>query len=140
MGQLYSPGGVLIFGRVMTRPKIDYTKTGTVFVKFTVLFDKSENSSGEFISCYIFAEDLVPYGKRLYRGQRIMVAGKLGQFEYTAKRGADKGKRYLGRNMVVHFLMGMVPLEQFGITPAADPNVERPPTEWEVNQHPDVYF
>ena len=144
MGQLYSPRGVIIYGRVMRRPTIDYTRNGKQYVSFRLQYDSTIDEAGaphpQSITCTIFAADLVPYGKRIYRGQRLLVAGRLTQEEYISRKGKDKGQKKMGQTVKVDFLAAMVPIDQFGIPPAPDPAVERPPNEWEINQHPDAYF
>ena len=126
----------------MGKPEIRFYRNGNQMVLFKVQHGVLPNPTKrfEYKNCVIFAEDLIPYGKRLYRGQRILVAGRLRETEYTVDKGKDKGQKRVAQQIIVEYMSAMVPLDQFGISPGPDHMVDRAPTEWEVNQHPDVYL
>ena len=144
MGQLFAPKGVLVWGRVRAKPEVGFYGSGKQYVRFRlqygVEYDNTAQPKYDVINCVIFAEDLIPYGKRIYRGQRLMVAGRYHEKEYVPKKGKNKGTAKMGQSIYVEYMTAMVPLDEFGISPGPEPGAERAPSEWEINQHPDVYL
>ena len=126
----------------MGKPTVRFFGTGRQMVAFRLQYAVKPGPPPvyESIVCAVFTEDLVPYAKRIYRGQRLLVAGRLDRKEYVVKEGKNKGEKRISQSVIVEFMQTMVPLSLFGIEPDPEPGAERPPKEWEINEHPDVYL
>lgn len=84
----------IILGRLTRDPVIKATQSGMTIARFTLavnrLNKKGQNPEADFINCVAFGKAADVIGNYVYKGQRLLVEGRIQTGSYTSKNGEKK--------------------------------------------------
>lgn len=84
----------IILGRLTRDPVIKASQSGMTIARFTLavnrLNKKGQNPEADFINCVAFGKTAEAIGNYVYKGQRLLVEGKIQTGSYTSKSGEKK--------------------------------------------------
>lgn len=84
----------IILGRLTRDPVIKVTQGGMTIARFTLavnrLNKKGQNPEADFINCVAFGKTADVIGNYVYKGQRLLVEGRIQTGSYTSKSGEKK--------------------------------------------------
>ena len=82
---------IVLLGRLTKDADIRSTQSGKVVASFTLAVDRPYTQNGkreaDFIACQIWGKSAEVLGKSVYKGQRILLEGRLQIRQYTDKNG-----------------------------------------------------
>lgn len=95
---------IILLGRLTRDPEVRYTATGKVACEFTLAVDRpyvnqNEQKEADFITCIAWGKTAEVIGNHVYKGQRLLVEGRLQIRSYDAKDGS---KRWVTEVIVNH--------------------------------------
>lgn len=83
-----------ILGRLTRDPVIKASQSGMTIARFTLavnrLNKKGQNQEADFINCVAFGKTAEAIGNYVYKGQRLLVEGRIQTGSYTSKSGEKK--------------------------------------------------
>lgn len=83
-----------ILGRLTSDPVIKASQSGMTISRFTLavnrLNKKGQNQEADFINCVAFGKTAEAIGNYVYKGQRLLVEGRIQTGSYTSKSGEKK--------------------------------------------------
>lgn len=83
-----------ILGRLPRDPVIKASQSGMTIARFTLavnrLNKKGQNQEADFINCVAFGKTAEAIGNYVYKGQRLLVEGRIQTGSYTSKSGEKK--------------------------------------------------
>lgn len=83
-----------ILGRLTRDPVIKALQSGMTIARFTLavnrLNKKGQNQEADFINCVAFGKTAEAIGNYVYKGQRLLVEGRIQTGSYTSKSGEKK--------------------------------------------------
>ncbi len=83
-----------ILGRLTCDPVIKASQSGMTIARFTLavnrLNKKGQNQEADFINCVAFGKTAEAIGNYVYKGQRLLVEGRIQTGSYTSKSGEKK--------------------------------------------------
>ena len=84
----------IILGRLTRDPIIKASQSGMVIARFTLavngLNKKGQKQEADFINCVAFGKMAEAIGNYVYKGQRLLVEGRIQTGHYTDKNGETK--------------------------------------------------
>ncbi len=84
----------IILGRLTRDPVIKATQSGMTIARFTLavnrLNKKGQNPEADFINCVAFGKTADAISNYVYKGQRLLVEGRIQTGSYTSKNGEKK--------------------------------------------------
>lgn len=84
----------IILGRLTRDPVIKATQSGMTIARFTLavnrLNKKGQNPEADFINCVAFGKTADAISNYVYKGQRLLVEGRIQTGSYTSKSGEKK--------------------------------------------------
>jgi single-strand DNA-binding protein len=84
----------IILGRLTRDPAIKTSQSGMTIARFTLavnrLNKKGQNPEADFINCVAFGKTADAIGNYVYKGQRLLVEGRIQTGSYTSKSGEKK--------------------------------------------------
>lgn len=84
----------IILGRLTRDPVIKASQSGMTIARFTLavnrLNKKGQNQEADFINCVAFGKTAEAIGNYVYKGQRLLVEGRIQTGSYTSKNGEKK--------------------------------------------------
>lgn len=84
----------IILGRLTRDPVIKASQSGMTIARFTLavnrLNKKGQNQEADFINCVAFGKTAEAIGNYVYKGQRLLVEGRIQTGSYTSKSGEKK--------------------------------------------------
>lgn len=84
----------IILGRLTRDPVIKASQSGMTIARFTLavnrLNKKGQNQEADFINCVAFGKTAEAIGNYVYKGQRLLVEGRVQTGSYTSKSGEKK--------------------------------------------------
>lgn len=84
----------IILGRLTRDPVIKASQSGMTISRFTLavnrLNKKGQNQEADFINCVAFGKTAEAIGNYVYKGQRLLVEGRIQTGSYTSKSGEKK--------------------------------------------------
>lgn len=84
----------IILGRLTRDPVIKASQSGMTIARFTLavnrLNKKRQNQEADFINCVAFGKTAEAIGNYVYKGQRLLVEGRIQTGSYTSKSGEKK--------------------------------------------------
>lgn len=84
----------IILGRLTRDPAIKASQSGMTIARFTLavnrLNKKDQNPEADFINCVAFGKTAEVIGNYVYKGQRLLVEGRIQTGSYTSKSGEKK--------------------------------------------------
>ncbi len=84
----------IILGRLTRDPVIKASQSGMTIARFTLavnrLNKKGQNPEADFINCVAFGKTADAIGNYVYKGQRLLVEGRIQTGSYTSKSGEKK--------------------------------------------------
>lgn len=84
----------IILGRLTRDPDIKVSKSGMTIARFTLAvnrgYKKDQKQEADFISCVAFGKTAEAIGNYVYKGQRLLVEGRIQTGSYTSKSGEKK--------------------------------------------------
>lgn len=84
----------IILGRLTRDPVIKASQSGMTIASFTLavnrLNKKGQNQEADFINCVAFGKTAEAIGNYVYKGQRLLVEGRIQTGSYTSKSGEKK--------------------------------------------------
>lgn len=84
----------IILGRLTRDPVIKASQSGITIARFTLavnrLNKKGQNQEADFINCVAFGKTAEAIGNYGYKGQRLLVEGRIQTGSYTSKSGEKK--------------------------------------------------
>lgn len=84
----------IILGRLTRDPVIKASQSGMTIARFTLavnrLNKKGQNPEADFINCVAFGKTAEVIGNYVYKGQRLLVEGRIQTGSYTSKSGEKK--------------------------------------------------
>lgn len=84
----------IILGRLTRDPVIKASQSGMTIARFALavnrLNKKGQNQEADFISCVAFGKTAEAIGNYVYKGQRLLVEGRIQTGSYTSKSGEKK--------------------------------------------------
>lgn len=84
----------IILGRLTRDPAIKTSQSGMTITRFTLavnrLNKKGKNQEADFISCVAFGKTAEAIGNYVFKGQRLLVEGRIQTGSYTSKNGEKK--------------------------------------------------
>lgn len=84
----------IILGRLTRDPIIKASQSGMVIARFTLavngLNKKGQKQEADFINCVAFGKTAEAIGNYVYKGQRLLVEGRIQTGHYTDKNGETK--------------------------------------------------
>lgn len=84
----------IILGRLTRDPVIKASQSGMTIARFTLavnrLNKKGQNQEADFINCVAFGKTADAIGNYVYKGQRLLVEGRIQTGSYTSKSGEKK--------------------------------------------------
>lgn len=84
----------IILGRLTRDPVIKASQSGMTIARFTLavnrLNKKGQNPEADFINCVAFGKTADAIGNYVYKGQRLLVEGRIQTGSYTSKNGEKK--------------------------------------------------
>lgn len=84
----------IILGRLTRDPVIKASQSGMTIARFTLavnrLNKKGQNPEADFINCVAFGKTAEAIGNYVYKGQRLLVEGRIQTGSYTSKSGEKK--------------------------------------------------
>ena len=84
----------IILGRLTRDPVIKASQSGMTIARFTLavnrLNKKGQNQEADFINCVAFWKTAEAIGNYVYKGQRLLVEGRIQTGSYTSKSGEKK--------------------------------------------------
>ena len=83
-----------ILGRLTRDPVIKASQSGMTIASFTLavnrLNKKGQNQEADFINCVAFGKTAEAIGNYVYKGQRLLIEGRIQTGSYTSKSGEKK--------------------------------------------------
>lgn len=84
----------IVLGRLTRDPAIKASQSGMTIARFTLavnrLNKKGQNPEADFINCVAFEKTADAIGNYVYKGQRLLVEGRIQTGSYTSKTGEKK--------------------------------------------------
>lgn len=84
----------IILGRLTRDPIIKASQSGMAIARFTLavngLNKKGQKQEADFINCVAFGKTAEAIGNYVYKGQRLLVEGRIQTGHYTDKNGETK--------------------------------------------------
>lgn len=84
----------IILGRLTRDPIIKASQSGMTIARFTLavngLNKKGQKQEADFINCVAFGKTAEAIGNYVYKGQRLLVEGRIQTGHYTDKNGETK--------------------------------------------------
>lgn len=84
----------IILGRLTRDPVIKVTQGGMTIARFTLAVNRlnktGQNPEADFINCVAFGKTADAIGNYVYKGQRLLVEGRIQTVSYTSKSGEKK--------------------------------------------------
>ena len=84
----------IILGRLTRDPVIKVTQGGMTIARFTLAVNRlnktGQNPEADFINCVAFGKTADAIGNYVYKGQRLLVEGRIQTGSYTSKSGEKK--------------------------------------------------
>lgn len=84
----------IILGRLTRDPVIKASQSGMTIARFTLavnrLNKKGQNQEADFINCVAFGKTAEAIGNYVYKGQRLLVEGRIQTGSYISKSGEKK--------------------------------------------------
>lgn len=84
----------IVLGRLTRDPVIKASQSGMTIARFTLavnrLNKKGQNQEADFINCVAFGKTAEAIGNYVYKGQRLLVEGRIQTGSYTSKSGEKK--------------------------------------------------
>ena len=84
----------IILGRLTRDPIIKASQSGMVIARFTLavngLNKKGQKQEADFINCVAFGKTAEAIGNYVYKGQRLLVEGRIQTGHYTDQNGETK--------------------------------------------------
>lgn len=84
----------IILGRLTRDPVIKVTQGGMTIARFTLAVNRlnktGQNPEADFINCVAFGKTADVIGNYVYKGQRLLVEGRIQTGSYTSKSGEKK--------------------------------------------------
>lgn len=94
----------IILGRLTRDPVIKASQSGMTIARFTLavnrLNKKGQNQEADFINCVAFGKTAEAIGNYVYKGQRLLVEGRIQTGSYTSKSGEKKFTTEISVNRV----------------------------------------
>ena len=94
----------IILGRLTRDPAIKVLQSGMTIARFTLavnrLNKKGQNPEADFINCVAFGKTADVIGNYVYKGQRLLVEGRIQTGSYTSKSGEKKYTTEISVNRV----------------------------------------
>lgn len=94
----------IILGRLTKNPDIKVSQSGMTIARFTLavnrLNKKGQNPEADFINCVAFGKTADAIGNYVYKGQRLLVEGRIQTGSYTSKSGEKKYTTEISVNRV----------------------------------------
>lgn len=94
----------IILGRLTRDPAIKVSQSGMTIARFTLavnrLNKKGQNQEADFINCVAFGKTAEAIGNYVYKGQRLLVEGRIQTGSYTSKSGEKKFTTEISVNRV----------------------------------------
>ena len=84
----------IVLGRLTRDPVIKASQSGMTIARFTLavnrLNKKGQNPEADFINCVAFGKTAEAIGNYVYKGQRLLVEGRIQTGHYTDKSGETR--------------------------------------------------
>lgn len=84
----------IILWRLTRDPDIKVSKSGMTIARFTLAvnrgYKKDQKQEADFISCVAFGKTAEAIGNYVYKGQRLLVEGRIQTGHYTDKNGETR--------------------------------------------------
>lgn len=84
----------IILGRLTRDPVIKVMQGGMTIARFTLAVNRlnktGQNPEADFINCVAFGKTADAIGNYVYKGQRLLVEGRIQTGSYTSKSGEKK--------------------------------------------------
>lgn len=84
----------IILGRLTRDPDIKVSQSGMTIARFTLAvnrgYKKDQKQEADFISCVAFGKTAEAIGNYVYKGQRLLVEGRIQTGHYTDKNGETR--------------------------------------------------
>ena len=84
----------IILGRMTRDPDIKVSQSGMTIARFTLAvnrgYKKDQKQEADFINCVAFGKTAESIGNYVYKGQRLLVVGRIQTGHYTDKNGETK--------------------------------------------------
>lgn len=84
----------IILGRMTRDPDIKVSQSGMTIARFTLAvnrgYKKDQKQEADFINCVAFGKTAESIGNYVYKGQRLLVEGRIQTGHYTDKNGETK--------------------------------------------------
>lgn len=84
----------IVLGRLTRDPVIKATQGGMTIARFTLAVNRlnktGQNPEADFINCVAFGKTADAIGNYVYKGQRLLVEGRIQTGSYTSKSGEKK--------------------------------------------------
>lgn len=84
----------IVLGRLTRDPAIKTSQSGMTIARFTLavnrLNKKGQNPEADFINCVAFGKTADAIGNYVYKGQRLLVEGRIQTGSYISKSGEKK--------------------------------------------------
>ena len=85
---------IILLGRLTKDVEVRYTDSGKVVAQFTLAVDRPFSSDGkkeaDFIPVVMWGKQAETLGNSVYKGQRVLIEGRLQIRNYDAKDGSKK--------------------------------------------------
>ena len=92
----------IILGRLTRDPIIKAAQSGMAIARFTLavngLNKKGQKQEADFINCVAFGKTAEAIGNYVYKGQRLLVEGRIQTGHYTDKNGETKSTTEIAVN------------------------------------------
>lgn len=84
----------IILGRLTRDPDIKVSQSGMTIARFTLAvnrgYKKDQKQEADFINCVAFGKTAEAIGNHVYKGQRLLVEGRIQTGHYTDKNGETR--------------------------------------------------